>query len=386
MFFFPCPRVKIAPETIINSGIKELEKILIIEDEEYVRSSIRDLLLNVGYEVLEASNGRQGLEITLGNHPDLIISDIMMPEMDGHALLEELQKNPLTSSIPFIFLTARVNLSDMRTGMNLGADDYITKPFRLGDLLQAISKRLEKKRRFEERIKSITDNIIKYIPHELRTPLVSIAGFSDIILNDFESLEPGEVLAMAGRIKHGSLRLHETIEKFLTLMETELMEKNPEYRFECYSTLTGQPGDVIRKAASARALKTKREKDLEVHLGCNCPVYITSAFLNTIVSELLDNAAKFSKQGSSIKLSSFCEGGYLKIEVEDNGTGMTPNQIASVAPFAQFNRDYAQQSGNGLGLAIIKNILEICGGFMNIESRPDEYTKVSVCLRAAEDK
>lgn len=361
-----------------------MERILVIEDEESVRTSICDLLTGVGYDVLEAGNGRSGLELINTNYPDLIISDIMMPEMDGHAVLEEVQKNPLTSAIPFIFLTAKVNLSDMRTAMNMGADDYITKPFRLGDLLKAINTRLEKKRRLDEKIKNITDNITKYIPHELRTPLVSIAGFSDIIMNDFELLKPEEIIAIVGRIKNGSLRLHATIEKFLTYLETELIAKNPGFRMQCFNTVLKNPGDMIKISALNLISKTGRKEDFQILRESDSPAYVTSFFLDIIITGLLDNSLKFSEPGSAVNLSSFCENGFYTIQMEDFGTGMTNEQIASVAPFTQFNRDYVQQSGNGLGLAAIKNIMDICGGSMDIESRPGEYTKVSVSLRAAE--
>lgn len=362
-----------------------MERILVIEDEEHVRSSIRDLLLGVGYSVLEAENGRAGLELAMNAWPDLILSDIMMPEMDGYRVLEEIQKNPLTSTIPFIFLTAKVNLSDMREGMNLGADDYLTKPFRLGDLLKAIDKRLEKKRKLDEKIKNITDNIMKYIPHELRTPLVSIAGFSDILLNDLELLQPDEVISIVGRIKNGSLRLHETIEKFLTFLETDLIAKDPEYRIECARTVLKNPHEVIKTSALTLVSKTERRDDLTITEAGSSAVYITSIFMDIIVAGLLDNALKFSEPGSPVIVRSYSENGFFYLEVEDHGLGMTLEEIALISPFRQFNRDFMQQSGNGLGLAAIKNIVDICGGTMDIVSRPGEFTKVSVALRAADD-
>ncbi|MGE5351083.1 MAG: sensor histidine kinase, partial [Acidobacteriota bacterium] len=255
----------------------------------------------------------------------------------------------------------------------------------LGDLLKAINTRLEKKRRLDEKIKNITDNITKYIPHELRTPLVSIAGFSDIILNDFELLKPEEIISIAGRIKNGSLRLHATIEKFLTYLETELIAKNPEYRMQCFNTILKNPGEVIKTTALTMISESERNNDLEIVQSCDSPVYMTSFFMDIIVNGLLDNALKFSEPGSPVKISSFCQDGTFRLEVEDKGIGMTRADIISLAPFTQFNRDFTQHSGNGLGLASIKNILDICGGSIDIDSRPGEYTKVSVALRAAEE-
>lgn len=121
-----------------------MQSIIIIEDEEQVRTSIRDLLLQIGYNVSEAMNGAEAMEIIGRYIPDLIISDIMMPVMDGYALLRELQNSALTASIPLIFLTAKDDLTDIRRGMNLGAVDYLTKPFKAGDLIKAISLRIKK--------------------------------------------------------------------------------------------------------------------------------------------------------------------------------------------------------------------------------------------------
>ncbi len=120
------------------------KKILIIEDQEDVRENISELLELSNYETLEAENGKKGVKIALDHKPDLILCDVMMPEMDGYEVLYLLGKNPDTASIPFIFLTAKAEKSDFRKGMNLGADDYITKPYKEMELLGAIERRLDK--------------------------------------------------------------------------------------------------------------------------------------------------------------------------------------------------------------------------------------------------
>ena len=121
-----------------------MRKILLIEDDVTVRENTAELLELSGYKVITANDGRKGCIMALEEIPDIIICDIMMPEMDGYGVLQELSSNNLTAHIPFIFLSAKTEHKDIRRGMDLGADDYLTKPFEEVDLLSAIESRLAK--------------------------------------------------------------------------------------------------------------------------------------------------------------------------------------------------------------------------------------------------
>ncbi|MGL5131204.1 MAG: diguanylate cyclase domain-containing protein, partial [Planktothrix sp.] len=121
-----------------------MAKILVIEDEDLIRDNIIELLETENFEVFNAENGKIGLQLAIQHQPDLILCDVAMPEIDGYGVLIALQKNPITATIPFIFLTANSDFSDLRKGMQLGADDYLTKPFTPTELLKAIVIRLEK--------------------------------------------------------------------------------------------------------------------------------------------------------------------------------------------------------------------------------------------------
>ncbi|KEQ30783.1 response regulator [Pedobacter antarcticus] len=125
------------------------QQILIIEDNDDIRESTAEILELAGYEVYEANNGRSGVELAGKHLPDLILCDIMMPELDGYGVLYLLNKNPETSATPFIFLTAKAERTDMRKGMEMGADDYLIKPFDDVELLNAIESRLDKKAKQE---------------------------------------------------------------------------------------------------------------------------------------------------------------------------------------------------------------------------------------------
>ncbi len=122
-----------------------MKKILLIEDNPAIRENTEEIISLANYEVLSAANGKIGIELALQHKPDLIVCDIMMPELDGYGVLHILSKDPEMASIPFIFLTAKTEMTDIRRGMLLGADDYVTKPFDSTELLNAIDIRLKKK-------------------------------------------------------------------------------------------------------------------------------------------------------------------------------------------------------------------------------------------------
>lgn len=128
-------------------------KILVIEDEQNVRDNIEILLEEERYDVFTAENGHKGIKLAKEIMPDLIICDIMMPEKDGYEVIRTLSKDPKTFGIPFLFLTAKIGNDEFRKGMNLGADDYLTKPFKTDDLLDSIKVRLEKYGKLKEQQK-----------------------------------------------------------------------------------------------------------------------------------------------------------------------------------------------------------------------------------------
>jgi DNA-binding NarL/FixJ family response regulator len=140
-----------------------MKKILVIEDEPEMRRNLATILKLEKFNVVQAENGRVGLETARRELPDVILCDVMMPEMDGHAVLQALRDDPKTVTTPFIFLTAKGEKQDLRSGMNLGADDYLTKPVAKAELLSAISARLK---RSEQQLSSgsLTPNFDSHEP------------------------------------------------------------------------------------------------------------------------------------------------------------------------------------------------------------------------------
>jgi EAL domain-containing protein (putative c-di-GMP-specific phosphodiesterase class I)/ActR/RegA family two-component response regulator len=137
-------------QTTTNTTENTMTKILVIEDEDAVRENLLELLETEDFEIISATNGRKGVDLAFSEVPDLILCDMMMPELDGYGVLTALHQDQIMSTIPFIFLTAKSSKLDFRQGMDLGADDYLTKPFTRAELLSAIFSRLEKQAKLKK--------------------------------------------------------------------------------------------------------------------------------------------------------------------------------------------------------------------------------------------
>ncbi len=142
-----------------------MKKILVVEDNLEVRENTSEILELSGFETLTAQNGKEGVQMAQESNPDLIICDIMMPELDGYGVLRILNKNPQTARIPFIFLTAKAEMVDLRKGMNLGADDYLTKPYDEVELLDAVEMRLEKHAQSQEEFSQDETGLNSFLSH-----------------------------------------------------------------------------------------------------------------------------------------------------------------------------------------------------------------------------
>ena len=197
-----------------------MTKVLVIEDERYLLEDITELLQYTDFEVQGASNGSEGLAVAQEYPPDLIICDIMMPELDGYQVLEEIRANPMTANTPFIFLTAKADRDSMRQGMELGADDYLTKPFTSAELLTAISTRLKRQSQIavqsEQKLDNVKRQLTRMVTHELRTPLISINTVVDVISRQIGQLSQSEMQELLDTISVGSKRLSHRVEQLFS--------------------------------------------------------------------------------------------------------------------------------------------------------------------------
>ncbi|MEG4520882.1 MULTISPECIES: response regulator [unclassified Microcoleus] len=360
-----------------------MAKILVIEDEEAIRENILELLEAENFEGIGAINGKVGIKLAIEKIPDLILCDMMMPEVDGHGVIKALRSEPLTATIPFIFLTAKADKVDVRMGMELGADDYITKPCTPQELLNAIAIRLEKQktisRQSQKTLDELRTNISMSLPHELRTPLNAILGFSELILSEYKVLEESDILEMIGQIQTSGHRLYRLIQNFLLYAELEIAATNPELLKEMRNSEFSCVKSLLSQKARQQAKHANRTDDLQLNLQ-DSSVAIDSVRLAKIVEELLDNAFKFSLEGTPVLLSTLVKDKTFILSVKDQGRGMTTDQIAQLEAYRQFDRKLYQQAGLGLGLAIVQRLVELHGGEFKIESLPQQETIVCVSL------
>lgn len=355
-----------------------MDTILIVEDDVAVRNNTEIFLKSEGYTVLTAENGLEALKIIEKTVPDLIVSDIVMPYVDGIELYKKVENEYGYNFLPFIFLSAKSDLPSIREGLNLGADDYITKPFEFSDLSISLKNRLSKKKYYNSLIEDLKNTITKNIPYELRTPLSTILSYSGYIGSEIKNLSLDEIEAGVTAINKAGKRLYHRIEKFLFYesIETDIYSK----LFNNYASDTYyiSSTDLLNKLNGVLN-EYERTGDIEIDAENAC-LCITEEHFSFMMIELLDNALKFSSKGSPVSIKGKTNGNKYTITVLDNGRGMSPEEISLISAYKQFNKNLLQQTGLGLGLHLIKRTVDLHKGEMQIESNPGEMTRVEIIL------
>ncbi len=360
--------------------------ILVIDDEPSVRSLVTDILDYAGFRTRETANGYQGLEWILEQQFDLVVCDVDMPAITGYQLLREVRSNPAIQTTPFIFLTGKDERQHMRYGMELGADDYLTKPFEPAELLAAVNTQLKKQSALNHKVDATLQqahsNIIYALPHELRTPLLGITGYAELMNLDAESLSPADVRDYAQGILRSSHRLQRHIENVLVYAQVEILRHDTEQLAQLRQQVVHNPEATITDVALEIASKYLRPDDLHLEIH-NTPLAVTQNDLERMLREIIDNAFKFSEAGSSVYVTLVGEDNIATLSVSDAGRGMQREQLEHIAAFIQFDRVFHEQQGLGLGLTIAKQLASLYGGELHLFSRPNEGTVVRLDLRQA---
>jgi len=365
-----------------------MSKILVIDDEESVRANLVELLEAEGFDVTGAENGRTGVQLARQHLPDLIICDITMPELDGYGVLAELRQDSATATIPFVFLTARADRSDLRQGMNLGADDYLVKPFTRDELLKAISTRLAKQtaaaQKLQVKLDDLRGSIALALPHELRTPLTGILGYSQILVEECASMQPQDIQEIAQGIYNSAKRLYDLVLDFALYAELEIAARDAQYASAMIDSRPCRIKPAVTEVSIRQAKQARREADLSLETE-DAVVHMATTHLEKMIQELVHNAFKFSPAGTPVRVTGRRNGPTYALSIQDRGRGMTAGQIADVGALLQFERKRLEQQGQGLGLIIVKRLAELHHGELNIESKGDRGTTVRIVLPAYAD-
>lgn len=368
-----------------------MTRILVIEDETPIRENIIDMLEMEGFEVAGAEDGRVGLKKVLTFRPDLIICDISMPDIDGHKVLFALRQRQETAAIPFMFLTAHAKREDTRYGMELGADDYITKPFTFDEVLAAIKARLKRHtiitHMAEQELQQARQSFVRMVSHELRTPLVSINMVTDIVSRQIDQLSKTQLRELVDTLERGSHRLGRLVEQVVFIIQLE--SNTLSHAVVQEHGMPAHISDILIAAIDlARRFSYRRpdvhlrldERDIDAQVVCDIRA------LRHALAELLANALSFSPDGTEVVLATWVADDELWISLVDQGPGITPELVEqALQDFHQLDRANQEQQGIGLGLPLARRIIEAHGGTFELSSVVGRGTQITLSLPVAPD-
>ena len=325
--------------------------LLIAEDDPLIIATLEMLLTGEGYEVLTATDGQVALDLLLaGAKPALILSDIRMPNKNGYELLRSVRSLPAFDDVPFIFLSAKAAMDDVRTGLAMGADDYIPKPFEPTDALGSIRVRLERAERIRHTREEQTRYLLRYLPHEIRTPLTGLLGYADLIsetAREGRGLTPEETRQFATNLKASGNRLMAMMDTFTLWLELDARVREASPRNPVSNS--GWREQVLA-SATWTAERYGRERDLSLNVA-PAALNIPDGFMHRVVAQLVDNACKFTLPRTPIHLFGQMTPTGYQLTMVDHGPGIAEGFIPQIGTFRQSDRGHAEQQGIGLGLA-----------------------------------
>jgi len=357
-----------------------MKKILIIEDNISLNEELIDWFTFEGFEAWSAYNGLTGIELASQLLPDIILCDIMMPDMNGTEVIETLRKNIPTRLIPFIFMTALSGRNNIRTGMDLGADDYITKPFTRIELIKTVSTRLKK----SENIRELTDTTalertaqlnftnkeleaFNYsVSHDLHAPLRALNGYANMLIEDYSGLLDSEGKRILGAIIDQSKKMGDLIDDLLSFSRISTNEIKISV-----INMHDLAVDVYNDLASDQDKAKIDFRVLEIDSTCGDTPMIKQVWVN-----LISNAIKYTSKIANpvIEIGSTNNETETVFYIRDNGAGFDMEYYDKL--FGVFKRLHSarQFEGNGVGLAIVQRIVQRHQGRVWAESEINKGT------------
>jgi signal transduction histidine kinase len=381
-----------------RSETKARPRIIVADDNADLRQYLARLLVE-NYEVQPVADGAAALAAARERPPDLILSDIMMPRLDGFGLVRELRADAALRTVPIILLSARAGEEARVDGLEHGADDYLVKPFSARELLARVAAHLNMSRMRKEfqtelerlvvaRTKSLQEtteqlNDFCYsIAHDLKAPIRTQVSFANLVLEEFGKRLGPKGIDFVSRMRDAAQRQARLVNDLLSHMSLNRTEL-PLERLELAHSLEAVCSDLNAEAQSARAVV-----EMSAAKGL---VMANSASLHLVLSNLLSNAIKFVRPGVRPQVTLWTERqtwdsgeAFVRLWAKDNGIGIPARAHAKI--FGVFERLHPRDRypGNGMGLAIVKKAIERMGGRVGVESHPGQGSRFWVELRAAE--
>jgi signal transduction histidine kinase len=346
-------------------------RLLLVEDNEDLRELVA-ARLSRQYRVETAANGAAGLEAARRIRPDLVVADVMMPEMDGYELCRRLRADPVFATIPMILVTARAGSEALAEGLEVGADDYVVKPFSLRELEARIAAHLrarETERQLHERESRLAaiGQMTSAVVHDLKNPLTLVKGYAD--LAHAQALKGGDAATIAREldtVRSESDRLRRMIEEILDFARGGspklTLETVPARRF-LDEALAPLAADLHE-----RRIATELSLDLDGSLAISLDRDRMKRVLENLVTNAREALANWGKE-KRIAIRAWAEGGTLALRVADSGPGI-PEEVAArlFEPFATTGKN----QGTGLGLVTVRNLVKAHGGEIRVEIKAPE--------------
>jgi len=358
--------------------------VLVVDDNPLVSGVLKSLLASENYNVLTSENGREALA-TLAEKPvDLIICDVMMPEMGGYELHRAVREDRRLAHVPFIFLTALEDPAEVELGQQSGADDYLVKPFDPRQILSIVKGKLARsdglRSATESRFEEYRRRVVHTLSHEFRTPLVAINTGAELLIDRHGAMPEDKVRRLLEAIYRGGQRLERLVTDFMLLQQIEAGVS--QRLFDSRSTVHTLSDVLERVCVALSEHVTGLGHTIEcVERSAGARVKLYEPQFQEALLRLVDNAAKFSPEEKLIEVVSHVVSGDAWVEVRDRGIGMDLGATPDAgAPFGQVNRDKLEQQGSGFGLAIAKRFAVIHGGRINIAPREGGGSVVTLVL------
>lgn len=363
---------------------------LIIEDDVRILREVCDWFQFEGYEVVSATNGREGLDAAEQHHPDLILCDITMPVMDGHEVLISLRSTPELSTTPFIFLTAAADRAAVRAGMTLGADDYLTKPFSHVDLLNAVQAQLHKHTTLLSRAASQTEvmtqllnaeheramlrsRLMALFSHDFRNPLSSILTSSNILRRYNDRLTDD-------KRRHHLDRIDGSVQQLLNMLDEMLMTAEIESGRMTYDPQALDLSSFLEDCAEDMRLLDGNSHPIIVSNTVHGLIEADPKLLRHMLNNLIGNAMKYSASGAEVRITAEAGRDQLHLAVHDQGIGIpADSQHKLFEPFYRAPNAKGFK-GTGLGLNVVKECAECHHGHVSVVSAEGEGSTFTITL------
>lgn len=367
--------------------------VLVVDDEPFILKNIELMLTSKGCRVISAATGTEGLERAIKERPDVVLLDLMLPDMDGYEVCRRIKAEPTMRHVPVLMLTALTDVFSKVKGLDAGADDFISKPFNEGELRARVwaflrTKRLhdeldESYRRLKE-LEELRDSLTHMIMHDLVAPLTAIQIGVEAVLERFAAKLPAnETHERMLRTAHeGCRRLMDMLRDVLSVSRLE------EHKLPMALDDVNLRELIDRCILQVEPTRSIAQVKIETEISAKIPVVRCDASLiGRVLTNLISNSLKFTEAGGSVVVAAASAGDEVEIQVRDTGLGIPPENLEKVFDkFFQGGTAHTARKGQGLGLAFCRLAVEAHGGKIWVESETGKGSRFIFRLKLAPPK